>query len=93
MLNLNKILKVYNGKMGCMCGCNGYYRVPAVNKDLASKDRGYPYSDEDVSDRSVSIIAKKVLSNPNVVFESNYAFVEDRVRNKMQMVVFVKEEV
>jgi len=93
MLNLNKILKVYNGKMGCMCGCNGYYRVPAVNKDLASKDRGYPYSDEDVSDRSVSIIAKKVLSNPNVVFEDNYAFVEDRVRNKMQMVVFVKEEV
>lgn len=91
MLNLNKILKVYNGRIGCMCGCNGYYKVPAVNKDAASKERGYPYSDEDVSDRSVSIIAKKVLSNPNVVFEGNYAFVEDRARNKMQMVVFKME--
>lgn len=91
MLDVSKILKVYNGRIGCMCGCKGYYKVPAVNKDLASKDRGYPYSDEDVSDRSVSIIAKKVLSNPNVVFENNYAFVEDRVNNKMQMVVFVKD--
>ena len=88
MLDLNKILKVYNGKMGCMCGCNGYYKVPAVNKDLAGKERGYEYDEDDVSDRSVRIIAKKVLSNPNVVFENNYAFVEDRARNKMQMVVF-----
>ena len=88
MLDLNKILKVYNGKVGCMCGCNGYYKVPAVNKDLAGKERGYEYDEDDVSDRSVRIIAKKVLSNPNVVFENNYAFVEDRARNKMQMVVF-----
>ena len=90
-LNLNKILKVYNGKIGCMCGCNGYYKVPTCNKDLAGKERGYDYSDKDVSDRSVKIIAKKVLSNPNVVFEDNYAYVEDHSTNKMQMVVFVKE--
>lgn len=91
MLDVSKILKVYNGRIGCMCGCNGYYRVPAVNKDLASKERGYPYSDEDVSDRSVRIIAKKVLANPNVKFEDNFAYVEDRQANKMQMVVFVKD--
>jgi hypothetical protein len=93
MLNVDKILKVYNGRIGCMCGCLGYYRVPAVNREAASQDRGYPYSDEDVSDRSVRIIAKKVLSNPNVVFEDNYAYVEDRVANRMQMVVFKKESV
>ena len=91
MLDVSKILKVYNGRIGCMCGCNGYYRVPAVNKDLASKERGYPYSDEDVSDRSVRIIAKKVLTNPAVVYEDNIAFVEDRANNKMQMIVFVKD--
>ena len=91
MLDVSKILKVYNGRIGCMCGCNGYYRVPAVNKDLASKERGYPYSDEDVSDRSVRIIAKKVLSNPNVKFEDNFAYVEDRIANRLQMVVFVKD--
>ena len=92
LIDLTKILKVYNGKMGCMCGCNGYYKVPACNKKAASKDRGYAYSDDDVSDRSVKIIAKKVLSNPNVVFESNYAYVEDRARNRMQMVVFTSPQ-
>lgn len=88
MLDLSNIIKVYNGKVGCMCGCNGYYKVPAVNRELASKERGYAYGDEDVSDRSVKIIVKNVLSNPNVKFEGNFAYVEDRARNKMQMVVF-----
>jgi hypothetical protein len=33
-------------------------------------------------------MAKKILANPKVKFENNYAFVEDRERNRMQMVVF-----
>jgi len=41
-----------------------------------------------VNERSVRIMAKKVLSNPNVKFQDNFAFVEDRVANRMQMVVF-----
>ena len=92
MLDLTKILKVYNGKRGCMCGCNGYYKVPACNKDRASLDRGYAYGDDDVSDRSVKIIAKKVLSNPTVKFEGNVAYVEDRASNRMQMVVFTSPQ-
>ena len=25
MLNINSIVKVYNGRIGCMCGCLGKY--------------------------------------------------------------------
>lgn len=95
MLDLTKILKVYNGKIGCMCGCNGYYKVPACNLEAAGKHRGYAYSEEDVSDRSVKIIAKKVLSNPNVKWadDKSYAYVEDPsagYAGRMQMVVFAQ---
>jgi len=85
MLNIDKIVKVYNGRIGCMCGCNGKYSYTA--KGAVENGPGYDVTDS-VNERSVRIIAKKILANPNVKFEDNYAFVEDRARNKMQMVVF-----
>ena len=85
MLNIDKIVKVYNGKIGCMCGCNGKYSYTA--KGAVEHGPGYDVTDS-VNERSVRIIAKKILANPNVKFEDNYAFVEDRARNKRQMVVF-----
>ena len=85
MLNISKIVKVYNGRIGCMCGCKGKY---SYTEDGA-KNHGPGYDVEDsVNERSVRIIAKKVLANPNVVFEDNFAYVEDRVANRMQMIVF-----
>ena len=89
MLNISKIVKTYSGKMGgCMCGCRGKYSYTADG----AKNYGPGYNVEDsVNERSVRIIAKKILANPNVKFENNYAFVEDRARNKMQMVVFKEQ--
>ena len=88
MLNVDKIVKVYNGRIGCMCGCLGKYSYTADG----AVNHGPCYDVTDaVNERSVRIIAKKVLSNPNVVFENDYAFVEDRARNKMQMVVFKEQ--
>ena len=92
-VNINNILKVYNGRCGCMCGCQGKYSYTKINQDLATQDRGYTVSDDECSDRSVKIIARKVLSNPNVKFEDNYAYVEDRANNKMQVVYFNSPEV
>jgi hypothetical protein len=86
-MDITNIVKVYNGKMGCMCGCNGKYSYTADG--AVDYSPGYDVSDS-VNERSVRIIAGKVLSNPNVIFEGDYAFVEDRDRNKMQMVVFKK---
>ena len=88
MLNVDRIVKVYNGRCGCMCGCNGKYSYTADG--AINHSPGYDVTDA-VNERSVRIIAKKVLSNPNVVFEGDYAFVEDRNRNKMQMVVFKEQ--
>jgi len=85
MLDISKIVKVYNGKLGCMCGCNGKYSYTA---DGAEKHGpGYDVTDN-INERSVKIIAKKVLVNPNNVWEGNYVFVEDRAANKIQVVYF-----
>jgi hypothetical protein len=89
MLNIDKIVKVYNGRIGCMCGCLGKYSYTA--KGAVEHSPGYDVSDF-VNERSVKIIAKKILSNPLAKFEDNYAYVEDRVNNKMQMVVFIEPQ-
>jgi hypothetical protein len=85
MLDISKIVKVYNGRMGCMCGCLGKYSYTA--EGAANHSPGYDVTDA-VNERSVRIIAKKVLTNPNVQYENGLAFVEDRRANRMQMVVF-----
>ena len=85
MLNINGIVKVYNGRIGCMCGCNGKYSY--TEDGARNYGPGYDVSAH-VNERSVRIIAKKVLANPNVEWQDNMAYVEDRVGNKMQMVVF-----
>ena len=85
MMDISKIVKVYNGRIGCMCGCLGKYSYTAMGAEQHSP--GYDVSGA-VNERSVRIMAKKVLSNPNVKFQDNFAFVEDRVANRMQMVVF-----
>jgi hypothetical protein len=88
MLNVDKIVKVYNGKIGCMCGCLGKYSYTADG--ATNYGPGYDVTDS-VNERSVRIIAKKVLSNPNVEYEGEYAFVEDRVANRIQVVYFKEQ--
>jgi hypothetical protein len=88
MLNVDKIVKVYNGRIGCMCGCLGKYSYTADG--ATNYGPGYNVQDS-VNERSVRIIAKKVLSNPNVEFEGEYAFVEDRAANRIQVVYFKEQ--
>jgi hypothetical protein len=86
-MELQNIVKVYNGKMGCMCGCNGKY---SYTEDGAKNfGPGYDVTDS-INERSVKIIAKKVLSNPlaNRDESTEYVFVEDRARNRIQVVYF-----
>lgn len=81
---VNNIAKVYNGKIGCMCGCGGKY---SYNEGVAHEDWQGP-----VNVRSVKIIAKKVLANPNSQWTDKYVFLEDKERNRIQVVYF-KEQV
>jgi hypothetical protein len=86
-MDISNITRVYNGKVGCMCGCLGKYTTNPKFKDSESARLGRKLYDDEVSERSVKIIAKKVLSNPDVVYEGNYAFVRN---NRMQVVYFTE---
>ena len=79
MLDISKIIKVYSGKKGCMCGCLGKYSYTAMGAD--QHDPGYDVTDQ-VNERSVKIIAKKVLTNPRVEYTDNIAYVEEDGRIK-----------
>ena len=83
MLDITKIVKTYSGKRGCMCGCLGKYSYTADGAKNHSP--GYDVTDS-VNERSVKIIAKKVLSNPAVQYEEDYAFVE--TDSRIQVVFF-----
>jgi hypothetical protein len=87
MLDVSKIKKVYNGKIGCMCGCQGKYSYTQDGAD--NHGPGYDVQDM-VSERSVKIIAKKVMNNPNrnESESQEYVFVEDRKNNRIQVVYF-----
>lgn len=87
MLDITKIVKVYSGKMGCMCGCRGRYSYTQDGAD--NHGPGYDVQDA-VSERSVKIIAKKVLTSPqaNRTESPEYVFVEDRAKNTIKIVYF-----
>jgi hypothetical protein len=85
MIDTSQIVKTYSGRIGCMCGCLGKYNYTQDGADLHGP--GYNVQDS-VSERGVKIIARRVLSNPNVQYEGNIAFVEDRVKNRIQAIYF-----
>lgn len=70
------VYKVYSGKAyKCACGCSGKYSY--TERGAKEHNPGY---EPNVNERSVKIIASKVLSNPNRVYEDNMVFVEQNGR-------------
>jgi hypothetical protein len=58
---LTDVVSVYSGKAGkCCCGCSGKHRVASAHRQAAAKSRGYAVDDDEVSDRSVKLIYRKV---------------------------------
>lgn len=88
--NISNITRVYNGKIGCMCGCLGKYTGNPAFYDADGNSTAHIGVDSAVSARSVKIIAKKVLSHPDVEFDDNVAYVLDKVRNRVQAVYFAE---
>lgn len=75
-MELSSVYKVYSGKANrCMCGCAGKYSYTA--KGAVEHSPGY---EPNVNERSVKIIAGKVLRNSNKVVEDGLAFVEENGR-------------
>jgi hypothetical protein len=86
-MDISNITKVYSGRAGtCMCGCAGKYSYTA--KGAAEDGPGYDVS-ESINERSVKIIAGKVLRNPNTDHsDAGYAVLE---QNGRVLVVFLKD--
>jgi len=61
-IELNQVKQTYNGRSGCMCGCNGKYSVHTQeNLELMNKRNGYEYFDKDeVNPRKVKLALNKV---------------------------------
>lgn len=52
-IDLNKVVRAYEGKVGCMCGCLGNYWATRAMREEAGAARGYPLTDNEVSDAKV----------------------------------------
>ena len=64
-INVEDVMSVYSGKNGsCCCGCAGKHTYASATRTLASKDRGYAVSDDEVSDRTVKMIVRKMNKWP-----------------------------
>ena len=57
------IIKVYSGKKGCMCGCNGKYYYTETGSSQYGP--GYDVTDS-INHSMVKRIAKRVLSSPDL---------------------------
>ena len=92
--DISNILSVYSGRIGCCCGCIGKHTFSKHGQKIENLRREYPIEDEDVSDRSVKIIAKRVLLNPEVEFSDDFghAYVDDTDANRTRIVYFVDRE-
>jgi hypothetical protein len=86
-MDISNIAKVYSGKAGtCMCGCAGKYSYTAHG--AVEDNPGYDVT-ESINERSVKIIAGKVLRNPNTDYsDAGYAVLKQGGR---VLVVFLKD--
>jgi len=80
MLDVNKVIKVYSGRQGCMCGCRGRYSYASAFQQQASVERGYAVEQDEVNDRSVKIIVGKLERDPNTKIADSIAYVDTGTR-------------
>lgn len=96
-IKFEDVVKSYNGKSGCMCGCIGKYTLPShTDLNKANAATGYDaYDASNVSDRRVKLALKKVndalkhkdelkAKGINVgIVQGEYAWVDDGSRNNV----------
>lgn len=59
-IDVSEVAFVYSGKDGCACGCRGKYSYASQHQEWASNNRGYKVNDDEVNDKTVKQVVKKV---------------------------------
>jgi len=78
-MDISNIEKVYSGRYGCMCGCKGKYTY----------NEGVGADAEEVSVRSVKIMAGKVFADPRADrTDPGYVSIVDKERGTIKVVYF-----
>jgi len=80
MIDVDKVISVYRGRPGCMCGCRGKHRYASKFRAVAGKQRGYDVTDDEVSDRSVKLVVAKLERDPSTKIEDGIAYVDTGTR-------------
>ncbi len=92
-LRLEDVLKAYDGRRGCMCGCNGRYYVRPETKAQASEKRGYPYTAAEVDAVEVARILDALKADSRTrIQDGSILFIEDRQPGERNLVVYLLKE-
>lgn len=60
-LTISDICSAYRGKPNkCRCGCSGTYYYTEINRDYATRNRGYKVTDDEISDETVQRILNRM---------------------------------
>lgn len=66
-IGLSNVRDVYSGKAGkCCCGCSGKYFYASQHRESGGRERGYPVTDDEISDRMIQKVTRMI----NEVFTS-----------------------
>lgn len=85
MIDASKVVKVYSGRQGCMCGCRGKYSFASKH---AGQSPDYYEADDSVSDRSVKLIVGKLNRDPATKIKDGIAWVD---RGNRTLVAYLEE--
>jgi hypothetical protein len=84
-IDLTKVTNVYKGRAGlCCCGCSGKHTYTNRDREKLGKLRGYPIQDDEINDKKVASIVKKMnklLSegiSPQYELEDFISIVDDK---------------
>lgn len=73
-IRLSRVMTVYSGELGCMCGCRGTYCVATRHLATANRIHGHDYEACDVSDTQVRWVVRVLEAQGEVDASSEYAY-------------------
>ena len=89
-VTLSNVRSAYSGKVGrCCCGCSGKHVYQERTRELASKWRGYSVDDDEINEKKIASILKKIQNDPQSYAEDNHIALE--TERKLYIVYLVGE--